>query len=271
MAGSGYLSLPDGRIEYRWNPPATDGSNDVALVLLHEGLGCVALWRNFPVELAKATGFGVFTYSRIGYGSSDPCSLPRSLTYMHHEGQEVLPRVLSHISADHIILIGHSDGASIAAIHAGSIPDPRLRGIVLMAPHIFAEQVSISAITDAKLAYETGKLRDGLERYHGDNVDCAFWGWNGAWLDPAFVQWDLSEFLPRIKVPVLFIQGREDQYGSLAQLDALNRGLPSRPISLVLDACRHSPHLDQPVQTQDAITGFIHGILSKWRIAAATI
>ena len=261
MAGDGYLNLPDGKIEYRWIPPATNSSTNAALVLLHEGLGCVTLWRDFPQRLAQVTGQGVFCYSRLGYGGSDPCSLPRPLTYMHHEGQVVLPRLLSQISAEHIILIGHSDGASIAAIHAGSQPDPRLRGIALMAPHFFTEQVSIDAITDAKQAYETGRLRDGLALYHGDNVDCAFRGWNDAWLDPDFRQWDLTEFLPRIEVPVLFIQGREDQYGSLAQLDALNVGLPAKPTTHVLDACRHSPHLDQPAQTLDSITGFIRSVL----------
>ena len=231
------------------------------LVLLHEGLGCVALWRDFPAHLAETTGLGVFCYSRIGYGGSDPCTLPRPLSYMHHEGRHILPQVLSHIDADNIILVGHSDGASIAAIHAGDNPDARLRAIVLMAPHFFTEQVSIDAIAGAKSAFETGNLREGLARYHGDNVDCAFWGWNGAWLDPGFRQWNITEYLPGIAVPVLFIQGRDDQYGSLAQLESLRQGLAGEPVSLVLEDCRHSPHLDQPEPTRDAITRFVRSVL----------
>ncbi len=254
---SGWLRTTDGGVEYRWIAPAANQDSDTALVLLHEGLGCVDLWRDFPDHLAQRTGHGVFAWSRIGYGSSDPCELPRPLTYMHHEGQQSLPEVLAQIDAEHIVLVGHSDGASIAAIHAGSVPDPRLRGVVLMAPHFFAEQVSIDSIAEAKTAYDTGNLREGLARYHGDNVDVAFRGWNDAWLDPDFRHWDLTEFLPRIAVPVLFIQGREDQYGSLAQLEVLKEHLVVPLESRVLDECRHSPQRDQQGATLDTICHFL--------------
>lgn len=263
-AGAGHLSTTGGRVEYHWVPPRRAVSGKRAtLVLLHEGLGCVALWRDFPGQLAEATGLGVFAYSRIGYGRSDPCDLPRPLDYMQREGRSVLPQVLSQIETDDIILVGHSDGASIAAIHAGSEPDPRLRGVVLLAPHFFTEQVSIDAIAEARTAFESGSLREALSRYHGDNVDCAFRGWNDAWLDPRFRQWDLRGFLPEIRVPVLFIQGQQDQYGSLAQLDALEERLRAPLRSLVLDGCRHSPQFDQADKTRDAIVRFVGDITTR--------
>ena len=178
---TGFLKTTDGRVETLWIRPA-DGDSDTVLVLLHEGLGCIDLWRKFPQQLAVRSGFGVFAYSRIGYGRSDPCTLPRPLTYMHHEAENILPQVLESLEAESVILVGHSDGASIAAIHAGGTPDPRLSGLILMVPHFFAEPVSIRSIAEAKTAYETGTLRDSLAKYHGDNVDCAFRGWNDAWL-----------------------------------------------------------------------------------------
>ncbi len=253
---AGYLQTADGQVETLWIRPQ-GGDPDTVLVLLHEGLGCVDLWRDFPQLLADRSGCWVFAYSRTGYGRSDPCTLPRPLTYMHHEAERVLPQVLESLEAESIILIGHSDGASIAAIHAGSKPDPRLRGLVLMAPHFFAEEVSIHSIAEAKAAYETGTLRDSLAKYHGGNVDCAFRGWNDVWLDPDFRHWDLTEFLPDIRVPVLFIQGQDDQYGTLCQLAALERHLASSPDSRVIGQSRHAPHLDQPGETLDTIDQFL--------------
>ena len=252
----GFLEIADGRVETLWIRPA-GGNSGTVLVLLHEGLGCVDLWRDFPQLLSARSGLGLFAYSRIGYGRSDPCTLPRPLTYMHHEAERILPQVLSSLEAESIILVGHSDGASIAAIHAGGTPDSRLCGLILLAPHFFAEQISIRSIAEAKTAFETGTLRDGLAKYHGGNVDCAFRGWNDAWLDPGFLHWDLTEFLPGIRVPVLFIQGKEDQYGTLRQLDALKRHLPSSPDTCIIDKARHSPHLDRPGETLDTMDRFL--------------
>ncbi|MYH89737.1 MAG: alpha/beta hydrolase [Gammaproteobacteria bacterium] len=246
----------DGRVETLWVRPEGRDPGTV-LVLLHEGLGCIDLWRDFPQRLASRSGFGVFAYSRVGYGRSDPCTLPRPLTYMHHEAENILPQVLESLEAESVILVGHSDGASIAAIHAGGTPDPRLSGLILMGPHFFAEPVSIRSIAEAKTAYETGTLREGLAKYHGDNVDCAFRGWNDAWLDPEFRHWNLTGFLPNIRVPVLFIQGKEDQYGTLRQLAALKRHLPSSPDSRVIGQSRHSPHLDQPGETLETMDHFL--------------
>lgn len=252
----GFLETADGRVETLWIRPA-GGNSGTVLVLLHEGLGCVDLWRDFPQLLAARSRLGVFAYSRIGYGRSDSCTLPRPLTYMHHEAERILPQVLSSLEAESIILVGHSDGASIAAIHAGGTPDPRLCGLILLAPHFFAEQISIRSIAEAKTAFETGTLRDGLAKYHGGNVDYAFRGWNDAWLDPGFLHWDLTEFLPGIRVPVLFIQGKEDQYGTLLQLEALKRHLPSSPDTCIIDEARHSPHLDRTGETLDTMDRFL--------------
>ncbi len=175
-------------------------------MLLHEGLGCVALWRDFPEILAEATGCGVFAYSRFGYGDSEPVTLPRPMSYMHDEAVGVLPHVLDAAGIRRGLLIGHSDGGSIAAIHAGTLHDPRLAGVVMIAAHFFVEDVNITAIRAIKDAYATGNLRERLARYHRD-VDVAFRGWNDAWLDPHFRDFDITEQVSRIEVPVLALQG----------------------------------------------------------------
>lgn len=202
----GFLDVDGVSLEYRWFGPASDET--LTLVFLHEGLGCVELWRDFPERVAEATGCGVLVYSRAGYGRSDPAELPRPLNYMHIEGLEVLPKVLDAAGIRETVLVGHSDGGSIALINAGGLVDARIRGLVLMAPHVFNEQVCVDSIRAAKQAYEEKNLREQLTRYHGDNVDCAFWGWNRVWLDPGFWQWNIEEFLPAIKVPVMVLQGK---------------------------------------------------------------
>jgi pimeloyl-ACP methyl ester carboxylesterase len=174
------ITLDGQRIDTAWWGERPDA--DLTLVLLHEGLGCIALWRDFPERLAQATGCPVFAYSRLGYGHSDPVPLPRPLDYMRAESRTILGRVLDQAGIGPCILIGHSDGASIAVIHAGSAGDARVRGVVLIAPHFFVEDIAITAIAAARDAYNQGTLRDRLARYH-DHVDVAFRGWNDAWLD----------------------------------------------------------------------------------------
>jgi pimeloyl-ACP methyl ester carboxylesterase len=215
-------------------------------VLLHEGLGCVGLWRDFPRALAAATGHGIFAYSRQGYGASDPCSLPRPLDYMTDEAVRVLPQVLDAIGLERGVLVGHSDGASIAALHAGLVRDPRIGGIVLMAPHVFTEPMGLAAIAEARTAYDSGDLRSRLAKHHR-HVDAAFRGWNDAWLDPEFARWDIREPLADITVPVLAIQGEDDQYGTRAQIRAIETAVPVKAVMLA--DCRHSPFLDQPQRT----------------------
>jgi pimeloyl-ACP methyl ester carboxylesterase len=229
------------------------------IVMLHEGLGCVALWRDFPVSLAAATGCGVFAYSRAGYGGSERIDLPRPLDYMSREARFSLPAVLEAIGFTRGILLGHSDGASIAAIYAGEHADERIKGIVLMAPHLFTEEMGLASIAEARRAYETGDLRAKLAKYHA-HVDSAFWGWNRAWLDPGFKAWNIEDAVSRWRVPALIIQGADDQYGTLKQVRAIEARSPAPVTSLILEACRHLPQIDQPQATLGAIVGFCPGI-----------
>lgn len=241
-------------LESRWTGPGPKTAPTI--VMLHEGLGSVAQWKDWPDRVARATGCGVFVYSRAGYGGSDPISLPRPLTYMHDEAIEVLPKLLDRIGFEHGLLLGHSDGASIATIYAGSIEDFRVRGLVLIAPHFFVEDPSVRSIEQFKVAYETGDLRARLARYHGANVDCAFRGWNGAWLDPAFRRWDIRETIGYIRVPILIMQGADDEYGTTAQLDVA-RDEAYCPVDVALiEGAGHAPQFDQPEQTLAAVSGF---------------
>ena len=179
---------------------------------------------------------------------------------MHEEARHWLPPVLRATGFKELVLIGHSDGASIAAIHAGDSPGPALRGLVLMAPHFFVENVSLASIAQARQAYESGELRRRLERHHGANVDGAFWGWNRIWLDPAFRDWDIQALLPKVQVPTLIIQGADDEYGTLAQVEAAQAAMSAPLTTVVLPRCRHAPHRDQPEATLEAITAFLAGL-----------
>ncbi len=225
------------------------------LVFLHEGLGSVALWRDFPAKLADATGCPAVIYSRQGYGRSDKLTAPRGVRYMHEEALAVLPALRAALGLEDVILIGHSDGASIALIHAGKGSWP-VRALILEAPHVFVEEITVASIAEAKGAYATTDLRQRLARYHRD-VDGAFRGWNDIWLDPAFRAWNIEEYLPRISCPVLAIQGADDEYGTLAQLDAIERGVAGPCERLVLAHCKHSPHRDQEQATLKAMTAFV--------------
>jgi pimeloyl-ACP methyl ester carboxylesterase len=227
-----------------------------AIVLLHEGLGSVALWRSFPEQLAARTGWCVFAWSRAGYGGSDPAELPRPLDYMEREAVDVLPQVLDAIGFRRGVILGHSDGASIAAIHAGTFADPRVRGVVLIAPHFFTEPMGLAGIAEARAHYENGGLRDRLVRHHAD-ADNAFWGWCGAWLDPRFQPWNIERFIGAIRSPILAIQGREDQYGTLRQMDALRQGACAPLDVRIVENCGHSPHLEQPEQTLAIVSEFV--------------
>ena len=248
------------RLECRWwGTPEGAGP---ALVLLHEGLGCVAMWRDFPALLHRRTGLRVFAWSRAGYGGSDPAALPRPIDYMHAEGREVVDAVLDAAGIEDAVLVGHSDGASIAMVHAGAHahdPAPRARALVLLAPHVFCEEVSIAGIRAAGDAYRRGGLRERLARYHGERVDDTFFGWHDAWLQPAFRQWSIEAFLPGIAVPVLLVQGEHDAYGSVAQLDAIERGVAGPVTRRWLAECGHAPHRERPAETLDAIERFIAG------------
>ena len=247
-------------LETQWWGPRPDAAP--TLVLLHEGLGCVALWRDFPEALAEATGCGVFAYSRFGYGGSDPVTLPRPMHYMHDEALEVLPRVLEAAGVRRAVLIGHSDGGSIAAIHGGAVRDPRVAGVVLIAAHFFVEDINIAAIREIKATYEQGDLRPRLARYHRD-VDVAFRGWNDAWLDPRFRAFDITEQVARIEVPVLALQGADDPYGTVAQLRVLERTAKCPVETRLIAGARHSPHLEAKQPTLEAIVPFVRSVLME--------
>ena len=224
-----------------------------AIVFLHEGLGSALHWREFPAQIAERTGLTTIAYSRLGYGASDPVPLPRPLDYMQRDSRDVVPAVLDALGLRRVVLFGHSDGASIAIVAASleaRARGARILGLVLEAPHVFVEDLSVESIAKARDAYRTTDLRARLAKYHGANVDVAFRGWNDAWLDPGFRDWNIESHLPDIEVPVLVIQGRDDPYGTRAQVDAIARGVRGPCDIAWLPDCGHSPHREATEATE---------------------
>jgi pimeloyl-ACP methyl ester carboxylesterase len=229
------------------------------LVFLHEGLGSVAMWKDFPARLAHATNCNALVYSRYGYGRSDPLAAPRTPRYMHDEALLALPEILDRLAIERPILVGHSDGGSIALIHSGA-GAPAVLGIVTLAAHVLVEDISISSIAAAKVAWETTDLRARLARYHAD-ADSAFLGWNRVWLAPEFRDWNIEDCLPRISCPVLAIQGADDEYGTMEQMRRIGAGVADADL-LELGDCRHSAHRDQPDAVIEAVTRFVDRVTS---------
>lgn len=258
LTPTGFLSIGSASLEYKWLAPLVPDAPTI--VMLHEGLGSVGLWNDFPEKLQQATGAGIFAYSRAGYGQSSPVALPRPLDYMQREALDVLPKVLDAISFKRGLLLGHSDGGSIAAIYAGAHQDHRLQGIALIAPHFIVEDISVKSIAAIKTAYETTDLKPKLARWHKD-VDTAFYGWNGAWLDPKFRDWDISEYLAYIRVPVMVVQGVDDPYGTLRQVEIAQEECYCPVDVEVISGAGHSPHRDAPAATLDAIEQFARAAL----------
>ena len=257
LNSSGFLTIGAADLEYRLIGPAPDAAPTI--VMLHEGLGSAALWGDFPEKLQAATGAGVLLYSRAGYGASSPAKLPRPLDYMQIEALEVLPRLLDRIGFRRGLLLGHSDGASIAAIYAGAHQDHRVQGVAMIAPHFIVEDISVSSIAEIKAAYETTGLKTKLARWHRD-VDNAFYGWNGAWLDPKFRDWDISEYLAYIRVPVAIVQGSDDQYGTIRQIEIAREECYCPVDVTIVPGAGHSPHREAPGATLDAILEFAHAV-----------
>lgn len=252
MWGDGFVTAAGKRLEYRcWGDAPRDGR---AIVLLHEGLGCVALWKGFPEALNAATGLPVLAYSRAGYGMSDEDDLPRRLDWMTREAVVVLPEVLATFGLTRPVLVGHSDGATIAAIHAGRVGG--VGGVVLMAPHFFTEEMGLAEIARAAEGFKASGLAARMAKYHRD-PEATFRGWADAWLSPGFCEWNVEDVLDTIEAPVLAMQGREDQYGTLAQIDAVTARVQSCAGAVILDACRHVPHLEQPDAVIREITQFM--------------
>jgi pimeloyl-ACP methyl ester carboxylesterase len=260
LAAEGFLDVAGHRLDYSFTGPQP--ADAPTLILLHEGLGCAALWGGFRERLAETTGFGVFAYSRAGYGKSSPVPLPRPMTYMHDEARDVLPVLLDAMGLQRGVLVGHSDGASIAAIFAGSFQEPRIAGISLMAPHFFLEDISIRSIVAAGEAYENTDLREKLARWH-EHVDVAFRGWNDAWRNPDFHNWDLTEFLPRIRIPVQVIQGVDDQYGTVRQVEVVSELCTCPVETLMMEGVKHSPYREAPEETCNAISQFAKRVLAN--------
>ncbi len=258
LAAEGQLSIGGASLEYRFTGPQP--ADAPTIVLLHEGLGSAALWRDLPERLSEATGAGVFAYARAGYGRSSPVSLPRPLDYMHREALTVLPAVLDAIGFWRGLLIGHSDGASIATIYLGTVQDHRVRALSLIAPHFFVEDLSIASIAAAKAAFETGDLRTKLARWH-DDVDGAFLGWNGAWLNPAFRAFDITEELAYIRVPVQIVQGASDQYGTIRQIEVAREECYCPVDVTLVDGAGHTPQREAPAVTLAALAGFANRML----------
>jgi pimeloyl-ACP methyl ester carboxylesterase len=246
------LALSGGEIEVLEIPGET---SKPPLVLLHEGLGSVGLWRGFPDRLAKATSRRTIAFSRYGHGQSDPPPKPRTPAFMHEEALEVLPEVLARLEIERPVLVGHSDGASIALIYAAHHP---VTAAVAIAPHVFVETVCIDEIRETKKAYEGTDLRDRMSRHHRD-PDAAFYGWNDVWLHPEFPQWEITGELERIEAPLLLIQGTRDQYGTMAQLDAIAQGAAGPTERIHLD-CQHSPPTELPEETAKAIATWLSSL-----------
>lgn len=243
------------RLEYAFLNPERRAAP--LLVFLHEGLGTLAMWRDFPQRLCDAGGFRGLLYSRYGYGASTarPAREQWPVDYLEREAQQLLPNFLRAAGADdRPWLFGHSDGASIALIHAAACPDA-LAGAVVLAPHIFVEDATIAGIGAARRSYETTDLRQRLGRHHA-HPDDVFWRWHDRWIDPAFRNWSIEARLPAIRCPLLAIQGEDDEYATMAQLDGIKRQVP-QAVLLKLAACRHSPHRDQPQAVIDAAIGLI--------------
>ena len=258
MNPSGFLSIGEAQLEYRMIGPSPDDAP--TLVMLHEGLGSAALWGDFPDKLAAATGACVFAYSRAGYGASSPAILPRPIDYMHVEALEVLPKILDAIGFRRGLLVGHSDGASIAAIYAGGVQDHRVRGLALLAPHFVVEDISVQSIAEIRTAYQTTELRAKLGRWHKD-VDNAFYGWNDAWLNPEFRDWDISEYLAWIRVPVAIVQGADDQYGTIRQIGIAKEECYCPVDVSIVAGAGHSPHREAAEITLKTIAEFAGRIL----------
>jgi len=244
-------------LNYEWI--GSEGRDRPALVFLHEGLGSIRQWRDFPARVAQATGCRALVYDRYGYGQSEVLrEARRNVRFMHDEALGALPSMLSSLGVENPVLVGHSDGASIALIHAGA--GYAVRGVVAMAPHVFIEPVCLHSIRKAKETFETTDLPEKLGRYHRD-VRKTFYGWADVWLDPHFEGWDIrDEYLPNIRCPVLAIQGHDDEYGTMEQLDAIARRAAGRCELVKLPGCGHSPFRDQPERVLSSLKDFILSI-----------
>ena len=249
-----FLKLHSGKIEIQWHNAKI--TNRPTLVFMHEGLGCAGMWKDFPKRVSDSTGCPSFVFSRFGYGNSDYSSLPWKINFMHTQALKLLPQILKQAGIEKYILIGHSDGGSIGIISAGSKDTKGLLGLITLAAHVFCEQRTVDSIQQAKINYEQQDLKKALQKYHGKNTGNAFRGWNNAWLNPNFMNWNIKKYLKKINVPMLAVQGKNDQYGTDKQIGSIENQVNNIE-SCLLDNCTHSPHFDQPATVLEIMTKFI--------------
>lgn len=247
------VAIGDCELEYARIPAKRDGLP--VLVFMHEGLGSLALWRDFPAALAERTGCGALVYSRYGNGFSTPLSQARTPRYMHDEALVMLPALLEELKIDDFVLIGQSDGASIALLYAAEYPSG-VRALVLEAPHLFVEDLSVRSIAAIKRDYESGGLRERMRRYHAD-VDATFYGWNDIWLSCEFRDWNIEGLAERVRAPVLAIQGLDDEYGTPAQIESIVRHAAAPVDRLLLTECGHAPHRDRRALVESATSAWL--------------
>jgi len=248
-----HITIQGLRLEYRDYPASA--ANRPTLMLLHEGLGSVGMWRHFPEKLAAHTACRVIVWSRAGYGGSEPYPEARTERYMHREGEEMLPALVAALGIEKPILIGHSDGGSIALIFAGAYPDVPV-GVAVMAPHEFVEAVTLAGIREARVAWETTDLPKKLARYHHAQTERVFSDWNDTWLSPAYRDWNIEAYLPKIRCPVLAIQGEQDEYATMRQIEVIAENVSGTQL-VKLPQCGHSPHRDQEAAVLDALAAFV--------------
>jgi pimeloyl-ACP methyl ester carboxylesterase len=260
-----WLDLADHRLEYAWHgPPPREAPT---LVFLHEGLGSVSTWRDFPALLAEDTDCAALVFSRRGYGGSDRAIAPRSMRFLNDEALDALPRILEALGVAQSILVGAGDGASIALLAAAEGRMP-VRGLLLEAPHVLVEAACLRTIESASRAFERGDLRRALAVHHTTDVDATFRTWATVWLDPAFRAWNIEEALPRISVPVLAMQGEDDPYGTLCQVETIAAKCAGLVKLLVLRGCGHSPHREKPERTRQEMARFLRDEILSGRAAA---
>ena len=257
------VGLEDRHLRVRRLAPTTDdGLERTTLVFLHEGLGCIELWRDFPQKLCDATRCAGIVYDRTGYGRSSAWPYDPGVRYMEIEADQVLPALLERLGIEDCVLVGHSDGGTIALNYAAADPEP-LRAVVTLAAHAVNEPVCTASIVRAREAYAGGDLRQRLARYHGDNVDRAFHLWSDAWVTPGFEPMDANGRLPRIQVPVQAIQGEDDEYGSELQLGIIAGKVGGYCETRLVPGCGHSPHLQQPAYVLSEIVRFVSPLALK--------
>ena len=251
----GFVAAGGHRLEYAWFGAAQDGPPPI--VMLHEGLGSLALWKDFPDQLASVTQRRVLVYSRYGQGASEPLAGPRGVDFMHIEALETLPQLLDALDVRDPVLFGHSEGGSMALIHAARA-HRAVTAVVAMAPFVFVERSNLDSIAEARRAYLGTELREKLARHH-DDVEIAFWGWNDIWLNPDFATWSIEALLSEITCPVLTIQGSDDEYGTIEQIKRIARAVPQLR-RIELPQCGHAPHRDQPDTVLDATARFLREV-----------